>query len=218
MKHFLEEKSHGAQVRSRVQWFEEGEKPSSYFHNLEKRKGKEKSWDKIVNNCGEIVFGTDEILKVQKDFFKTLYTSQGTDQNLQDRFCDSIDKKLSLNERQMLDKDIDFLELRQALCQMKNNKSPGPDGLIVEFYKIYWDDSKEPLLMVYNNSFELEELSYTQYLAVITLLYKKGLCEVLKNWRPYSLKFFLIDLKMCYPLSFTPIKGAALLADQLDKI
>ena len=30
-------------------------------------------------------------------------------------------------------------ELHQAVTYSKNNKSPGPDGFPVEFYKIFWD-------------------------------------------------------------------------------
>ena len=94
----------------------------------------------------------------------------------------------------MLDKDLDSQDLSNALRNMKNNKSPGPDGLIVEFYKMYWDVLKDPLLRVYNSSFETGEMSYTQYLAIIILLYKKGLREVLKNWRPISL--INVDIKL----------------------
>ncbi len=34
-------------------------------------------------------------------------------------------------------KDITIRELTKPLSKMKKNKSPGPDGLCVEFYKIY---------------------------------------------------------------------------------
>ena len=37
-----DQKSEGAKVRSRIKWFEEGEKSSKYFHDLERRNGKEK--------------------------------------------------------------------------------------------------------------------------------------------------------------------------------
>ena len=57
---------------------------------------------------------------------------------------------------------------------MSNNKSPGPDGLIVEFYKIYWCDIKDDLYDVIINGLEDNQLAYSQYLAVINLLYKKG--------------------------------------------
>ena len=44
---------------------------------------------------------------------------------------------------------VDTNELFRVLNQMKNYKSPGPDGLTVEFYKAYWNEIKESLLLVY---------------------------------------------------------------------
>ena len=38
----------------------------------------------------------------------------------------------------MLDADISIEELGKCLKMMKNNKSPGPDGICTEFYKCYW--------------------------------------------------------------------------------
>ena len=51
----------GAKIRSRVQWWEEGEKSTKYFHNLEKRKAKDKMWDKILDKDQNILYGTNEI-------------------------------------------------------------------------------------------------------------------------------------------------------------
>ena len=35
----------------------------------------------------------------------------------------------------MMDEDLSNDEILKALKKMPNNKSPGPDGIIVEFYK-----------------------------------------------------------------------------------
>ena len=40
-----------------------------------------------------------------------------------------------------------------ALKEMKNNKSPGSDGLSTEFYKIFWNDLKTHLTKSLNFSF-----------------------------------------------------------------
>ena len=53
----------GARIRSRLKWWEEGEKSSKFFHGLEKRNGKEKVWEKILDNDGNYVMGTNNVQK-----------------------------------------------------------------------------------------------------------------------------------------------------------
>ena len=50
---------------------------------------------------------------------------------------------------------------------MENDKKPGNDGLSKEFYKVFWDDVKRPLLASINDAFIKEEQ------AVIKLIEKK---------------------------------------------
>ena len=38
---------------------------------------------------------------------------------------------------------------------MKNNKSPGINGLSVQFYVVFWNELKNELIASYNYSFEL---------------------------------------------------------------
>ena len=87
----------------------------------------------------------------------------------------------------MLNREIRTDELSAALKKMKNNKTPGPDGIITEFYKCYWSVIKDDLMRVFQASYIDSELSYSQYLALIVLLYKKGIREKINNWRPISL-------------------------------
>ena len=70
---------------------------------------------------------------------------------------------------------------------LKNNKSPGPDGMISEFYKMFWSTIRPIYLEVIQNIYTSEEMAFTQYQAIISLLYKKRAGEDIKNWRPISL-------------------------------
>ena len=78
---------------------------------------------------------------------------------------------------------------------MKNNKTPGNDGLSKEFYEVFWNDVKIPLLASINDAFIKEELSTSQIQVVIKLIEKKDRDKrFIKNWRPISL--LNPDLKM----------------------
>ena len=185
----------GARVRARIKWWEHGEKSTKYFFGLEKKNGKEKSWDKILDEQGNIVSGNSNIQARQVRFYKELYTSQSLSNqftnNLLEQdinfFHDPIDKQLSNESKQMLEADITKCEVAKALKKMPNNKSPGQDGIAVELYKVYWCLLGDDLVDVFKAGLEDKCLPYTQYLAVIILLYKKGDRADIRNWRPISL-------------------------------
>uniref|UniRef100_A0A3Q3AE51 Reverse transcriptase domain-containing protein n=1 Tax=Kryptolebias marmoratus TaxID=37003 RepID=A0A3Q3AE51_KRYMA len=70
---------------------------------------------------------------------------------------------------------------------MHGQRSPGVDGLTVEFYRAYWDLLAPDMLVVYNESLSTGSLPLSCRRAVITLLPKKGNLRDIKNWRPVSL-------------------------------
>ena len=79
----------------------------------------------------------------------------------------------------------------------QNNKSPGTDGLPIEFYKIFWNDVKNVLLNSINFAYENGHLSISECQGIITLLPKKDKDPLLlKNWRPIS--FLNTDYKMSW--------------------
>ena len=89
---------------------------------------------------------------------------------------------------------------------MSNNKSPGPDGKIVEFYKEFWGLLGAGLSMVLVNCLNNEQLTYSKYMAIIILLYKKGTREDLSNWIPISL--INSDIKIISKVLATRLKKA----------
>ena len=54
------------------------------------------------------------------------------------------------------------------------NKSPGNDGLTVEFCEKFWDLISEQLLKSFNESIGMGEMSASQKQSIITLLEKEG--------------------------------------------
>lgn len=81
---------------------------------------------------------------------------------------------------------ITFEEASTAIKQMADDKSSGSDGLPAEFYKTYFPIIGPSYIQVINDN--LAELSSTQILGFITLLYKNEEKSTdLNNWRPISL-------------------------------
>ena len=68
------------------------------------------------------------------------------------------------------------------------NKTPGIDGLTIEFYIALWPLFGGLLVDSLNYAFEFGELSNSQKQAIMTLTEKKGKEKrMIKNWRPISL-------------------------------
>ncbi|CAM2098171.1 unnamed protein product [Caretta caretta] len=70
---------------------------------------------------------------------------------------------------------------------MPTNKSPGMDGLTVEFYRAFWDILGPDLVIVWAESLQSGVLPLSCRRAVLALLPKKGDLRDLRNWRPVSL-------------------------------
>ena len=68
------------------------------------------------------------------------------------------------------------------------NKTPGNDGLTIEFYLAFWPLFGRLLVDSLNYAFDFGELSNSQKQAIITLIEKKGKDKrMIRNWRPISL-------------------------------
>jgi len=54
------------------------------------------------------------------------------------------------------------------------------------FYQLYWDVIKNKFIQLLNEIFTENTLSESQYRGIISLLYKGGERENIKNWRPLT--------------------------------
>ena len=94
-----------------------------------------------------------------------------------------------MEQNQNLIKPIDISEIKFAIENMENGKSPGIDGIPIEFYKEFFPIIKNDLKYIFNKVlFNLQTTPKTWNQAIITLIPKKTEnLEELKYWRPISL-------------------------------
>ena len=187
LQHIRAKKIEGIIIRSKAQWIKEGEKTTRYFCSLESRNFVNKSVSFLDKGNGEIISEQENILEEVHNFYNSLYSHK----EVQDTDLDYLKTEavvLNEEEKQKLEGEISLTEIAESLKNMKNNKSPGPDGFTTEFFKFFFKDIGHFLLRSYNESFNNGCLSITQYQGVITCIPKEGKPkQFLKNWRPISL-------------------------------
>ena len=79
-------------------------------------------------------------------------------------------------------------ECQKVLKTFPSAKTPGNDGIPIEFYNTFWPLLSDILIDSFNEAFKKKEMSPSQRQAVITLIEKQDKDRTfLENWRPISL-------------------------------
>ncbi|CAM5097220.1 unnamed protein product [Natator depressus] len=119
-------------------------------------------------------------------FYASLFSPDPTDPSA----CRVLWEELptvSASDRDRLELPLTLAEFSEALCRMPTNKSPGMDGLTMEFYRVFWDVLGPDLVTIWAESLQSGVLPLSCRRAVLALLPKKGDLRDLRNWRPVSL-------------------------------
>ena len=126
-----------------------------------------------------------EILNIQHDFYKKLYTC---DDSVKFILSNSTNIRLDEEMKLFMDRHVEIDELYDAMMTLRGNKTPGGDGLTLELYRKIWNDIKLPLYDSYNQSLIQGHFSHSAIRGIINLIPKKGKDELeVKNWRPITL-------------------------------
>ena len=123
---------------------------------MEKARSNFKNCDAVLTEDGGLEQDIEKILELQKIFYQDLYTSD-TDIsfNLKNNTVAEIPRdSAGANEEQLTEQEI-----YQAVKDLNNGKTPGPDGIPIEFYKILWVDIKDVLIPAIYAMYECKQLN-----------------------------------------------------------
>ena len=181
-----DKKSEGARIRAKIDEIEQGEKSTKFFFSREHSRGEKKQIRVLLKNL-DTVHAEKEIIEEVSEFYKNLYESEEIDETQLKNNLEKIYSKITDEDLAKINEFISIKEVETAINEMKNNKSPGEDGLNKEFYLKFKKALMEEITVTLNNIIYKGELPKSQTNAIVTLIFKKGDHRNLKNWRPVSL-------------------------------
>lgn len=176
---------------ARQRLYEFGDKPGKFLANLARNRSDSQTIVSITNDNGVRSFDTKSINKEFELFYSTLYKSEQPDDALalMQFFFSNLDlPQVTEDQKLQLNAPITKEEALLALKSMPSGKAPGPDGFGCEFYKEFSSILLDPLLAMFNHSFESGILPQSLREANISLILKKGKCpDSCTSYRPIAL-------------------------------
>jgi len=133
----IEYRTRGVIKRAKVRWFNEGEKNTRYFLNLEKRYCKQQTITQLKTSDNSTFVTSDkEIINVCEHFYKDLYSSNSNIFEEPDFFFPHENPKtLDSDQQSLCEGKLTKAECLEALKSMDSDKSPGSDGFPADFIK-----------------------------------------------------------------------------------
>lgn len=140
------------------------------------------------DESGNVVTNREEILKVVKSFYQTLYRSTTNPPTRNEPV------KVVMNVGSEELPEISTQELEQALKNMKNGKTPGQDKITAEMVKIGGHSLQKAVLLLLNKCLQEGMIPDAWTDAEVVILFKKGDAAEVENYRPISLLSTLYKL------------------------
>ena len=214
LEKIAQEKYKGAQIRTKL-YTKIDETPSRQFLTLEQNVQNNRQIKEVKNIHGDTCTNTHDISNAFKEFYQNLYTHERTSKNAQDLFL-TYANPLNEEDKNKMEAPFTVNDFKHALSEMNKNKTPGPDGLTVEFYRHFYDDLSPLFVKLIEEIYNTGTLPNSLTLSYITLLPKDNPDKTsLKNYRPISL--LNVDYKLISKAitnKLRPIMGKIINEDQ----
>lgn len=191
----IEDEIRGHEIRTRgLPKYEINEPNISMYSGFEKRYQSKNVIYQLADDEGKIHSKNDKLLEITEKYYTRLFSKSTVCPRKQDELLRKIRHKLSHPNRIALEARLTLEELEKAVMSLSDGKSPGPDGITVEFYKKFWYLIKNRYL-AYVNAAKISGFHEFRNTSSTTIIYKrKGEIYRLDNYRPIAL--INVDLKI----------------------
>ena len=90
--------------------------------------------------------------------------------------------------RQVQDCEITSEDVQLAIMKMKNEKTPGADGIPIDLYKVFWSQLKAPFMEMVKDCYKKEQLHESARQGILNLIPKAQKdTRFIKNLKPITL-------------------------------
>ena len=181
LNQLLEKEEKMWQQRSRVQWLENGDKNTKFFHRIATQR-KRRNFIKGLKDEEDVWQNDEHIFSGLLVGFNEKLFASSNPQNM-----NGVQEVVTDSMRTKLAQAYSVGEVEKAIKDMALLKAPGPDGMPPLFYHTYWSDIgmdiTQAVLSCLNSGSLLKSINHT----FITLILKVKNPERVYEFRPISL-------------------------------
>ncbi|CAN1126675.1 LINE-1 retrotransposable element ORF2 protein [Linum perenne] len=174
--------------KSRVIWISEGDKNTSYFHKSMKARQARNFISSIKGTDGILCTTVDQIAAEAVSFYKSLLGTEDVEVRSQsvEYFDDLLSNKVASEDSDALILPVTAREVQKALFSLGADKSPGPDGFTVQFYRSSWGTIGSEVTTAVQSFFDRGELPLQVNATSLALIPKVLNADEFRNFRPIS--------------------------------
>uniref|UniRef100_A0A803P2K3 Reverse transcriptase domain-containing protein n=1 Tax=Cannabis sativa TaxID=3483 RepID=A0A803P2K3_CANSA len=175
------------QQRSRVDWLQNGDQNTKFFHAYASSRKQHNSIKSLADSNGNMVHSKHGMTNIIVSYFEELFAATAINQDALNHTLDTIPNTVTAEMNDILIRPFTEDEIYSALKTINPDKSPGSDGMSAMFYHKYWsivgDVVTKVVLGVLNDGDNLESINHS----LITLIPKNKVPQGMGDFRPISL-------------------------------
>lgn len=165
-----------------------GDQNNKFFHKTVQAQNSSNAIRKIQLPTGHYTTDLDEIKSEAERFFREFLQQSPlgyTGATLED-IQELIGFRCTHETQNNLTREVSAEEIRSTLFKMPNDKSPGPDGYTVEFFKAAWSVVGADFTVAIQSFFIKGFLPKGVNSSILTLIPKKTDAVEMRDYRPIS--------------------------------
>ncbi|XP_024006528.1 uncharacterized protein LOC112083036 [Eutrema salsugineum] len=205
--------------KSKLNWLNASDKNTKVYHRAMKIREIRNGIRELQLQDGTMVMGSMEIKAEAANHFNSFLNHHPTNihQVSIDEIRDLIDYRCSPVDQQNLVAEVTESEIKAVLFSLAANKSPGPDGYTVEFFKECWPIIGKDMVVGIQFFFLKGFLPKGVNSTILALIPKKEQAKHMKDYRPIAccnviykiiLKILANRLKVILSLFIAPNQSA----------
>lgn len=174
--------------RSRVRWADVGDRNTPFYHHTVDSHATRNHIHYLKDAEGHAFYSMDEIKQHAADYFQGILGS--TDLPCTPvstvEFGSLLPFRCTDLQQHYLKREVTAAEIKATLFSMLLNKSPGPDGYSVEFFRASWDHVGGDITCAVKEFFRNGKLLKDMNTTAIALIPKTSEACCLSDYRPIS--------------------------------
>eukprot|EP00253_Pinus_taeda_P008137 PITA_08137 len=186
LMHIKREEEIKWRFKSRQLWLKEGDKNTAYFHKQATARKTRNNVSDINDSEGNHHNNQEDIKRAASLHFKSLLTKDQEEVDYSE-LLQYLPKGITQGMNESLNREIEEHDIRKAIWALQPDKSPGPDGFPINFYRDHWQLIKKYLAKMLRGIQRKGKMGGFTNSTFLALIPKENRPTSFSRFRPISL-------------------------------